>query len=683
MKSIRNMPHFVSKHLSVFATLVAVVVIISAAALYAPKNTFTPHTAHASTNSITGMAWSDNIGWICFYDATNCRYSNVTVNNDNTLSGYAWNDNIGWINFGANGCPTPSQASMTNGALTGWAQAVANGGGWNGCIQLADTGTYAYGPILSGSDFTGWAWGSDVVGWISFNCNAGGPLTGPTQTQTFTTSTSWYPPAGVTSVTYLVVAGGGGGAGVYGGGGGGGGVLTGGPLAVTPGTPVTVTVGGGGAGGVNNGTSGSNSVVGSVIATGGGGGGRAGVAASSGGSGGGGGYYNGGSSPPGNANPAGQGNKGGTGSFTSVVGLGGGGGGAGGTGFPSSVAGSSPGYAGSTAGNGGVGISNSISGSAVVYAGGGGGGYDSSPHYPSSGGSGGGGNGLGNNQTGGAGTPNTGGGGGGSGNPGTGGAGGSGIVIIQYTPALSPNICATIPYKVSYSGPTTAPTCTIGASPPGITPNPSPTGYSSLLIPYSTSGNPSNAVIKDQNGNTVYSGTISSSGTITTTAPATAGNYTYTMTVTSPGLTPGTCTSPTLTTQVDVCTDINTPTLIQTSAPPPPCLSPVPSGQCVPSSGYTWNGTDTCVPINSTNLSLSGPTRVRSGSTATLTYSITNPQSCTITGTNGYNSGAITTTSGTVTTTGYPINANTLFTLSCTGASKQWSVGITPTYQEQ
>ena len=41
--------------------------------------------------------------------------------------------------------------------------------------------------------------------------------------RTFTSSTTWTAPAGVTSIDYLVVAGGGGGGANYGGGGGGGG----------------------------------------------------------------------------------------------------------------------------------------------------------------------------------------------------------------------------------------------------------------------------------------------------------------------------------------------------------------------------------------------------------------------------------------------------------------------------
>ena len=71
---------------------------------------------------------------------------------------------------------------------------------------------------------------------------------GFTVIQTFTSSTSWIAPEGVTEVEYLVVAGGAGGGGDTGGGGGAGGYRTGTGLSVTAGTTYTITVGAGGNG---------------------------------------------------------------------------------------------------------------------------------------------------------------------------------------------------------------------------------------------------------------------------------------------------------------------------------------------------------------------------------------------------------------------------------------------------
>ena len=245
--------------------------------------------------------------------------------------------------------------------------------------------------------------------------------------QTFTASTTWTVPAGVTSVEFLVVAGGGGG-GRGGAGGGAGGFRTG-TLTGLSGSQ-TVTVGGGGAGGVSGtglntqGKSGSDSVFATITATGGGGGGGRNNALSyiglPGGSGGGAtitGTIGAGNSP--SVTPS-QGNNGGLGLGT----LGGGGGGANVTGANA---------IGTTAGNGGAGAASSITGGSITYAGGGGGGGAPTGSTAGLGGIGGGGNGAVNTAGGSNGIANRGGGGGGGGEgSGDGGAGGSGIVIIRY-----------------------------------------------------------------------------------------------------------------------------------------------------------------------------------------------------------------------------------------------------------
>ena len=99
------------------------------------------------------------------------------------FSGYAWSDNIGWISFNSGdlaGCPSaPCEARLdldgttcgAVGQVCGWARALAYGGGWDGWIKLRDS---SYGvslnPAPTPSEFREWAWGSDVIGWISFNC---------------------------------------------------------------------------------------------------------------------------------------------------------------------------------------------------------------------------------------------------------------------------------------------------------------------------------------------------------------------------------------------------------------------------------------------------------------------------------------------------------------------------------
>lgn len=133
------------------------------------------------TRYLHGYAWSDNIGWISFED------SSVYLDTDNKLKGYAWSDNIGWIMFNPPGAAeAASYANGSSGPITGWIRACAGsingdctGGdrtdGWDGWIKMS--GSWSNGAIVDeGSNWLeGYAWGGDVVGWISFNCKTGGP----------------------------------------------------------------------------------------------------------------------------------------------------------------------------------------------------------------------------------------------------------------------------------------------------------------------------------------------------------------------------------------------------------------------------------------------------------------------------------------------------------------------------
>ena len=97
----------------------------------------------------------------------------VNKNSDGTLTGYAWSSNIGWIKFGGlSGFPTgdgtqAQNANINGNNLKGWAKALsADDNGWDGWISLSGSG---YGISFSSATgyFSGYAWGGDVVGWIS------------------------------------------------------------------------------------------------------------------------------------------------------------------------------------------------------------------------------------------------------------------------------------------------------------------------------------------------------------------------------------------------------------------------------------------------------------------------------------------------------------------------------------
>ncbi len=130
---------------------------------------------------LTGYAWSDaptgnpndrGVGWIHFKGFT---YGVVEDTTTGTLSGSAWSENIGWISFNSGdlvGCPSgacSAQVNLTTGAVTGWARALAatqsGSGGWDGWIHLNGS---SYGVTQNPSTcvWSGYAWGGAIMGWI-------------------------------------------------------------------------------------------------------------------------------------------------------------------------------------------------------------------------------------------------------------------------------------------------------------------------------------------------------------------------------------------------------------------------------------------------------------------------------------------------------------------------------------
>ena len=189
--------------LKTVALCVAMAVILILVSL-STKPTFRTASADGVGN-VFGYAWSDNIGWIKMNSCADQDFNGVedncvlvggqnwgvTINNggtmggQGTLSGYAWSDNIGWINFGGLTGPNGSGpvATMTlsgnTGTFSGWAKAI-NGGaansGYEGWVSLAGanylspttggTGGVTYNK--SAGKIVGYAWGGDVIGWIQF-----------------------------------------------------------------------------------------------------------------------------------------------------------------------------------------------------------------------------------------------------------------------------------------------------------------------------------------------------------------------------------------------------------------------------------------------------------------------------------------------------------------------------------
>lgn len=137
-----------------------------------------------SPMSLTGYAWSPNIGWISFQGP---GYGVSESKTTGALSGYAWAPNLGWITFNASDGTHPAPvASLTTGIVSGWARScsafadrnVCSGaleGVWDGWIALSGTaidGT-PYGITQSPTCvWSGYAWGSVGIGAISVSGTA-------------------------------------------------------------------------------------------------------------------------------------------------------------------------------------------------------------------------------------------------------------------------------------------------------------------------------------------------------------------------------------------------------------------------------------------------------------------------------------------------------------------------------
>jgi hypothetical protein len=110
---------------------------------------------------LNGYAWSENIGWLSFQGPAH----QVTINDETgAYGGYAWSSHIGWVKF------TGDRARVCSATEGGDCSAVVsdNVSGWDGIIKFSGVGykTEIIGMPETGCSLTGYAWGSDVVGWI-------------------------------------------------------------------------------------------------------------------------------------------------------------------------------------------------------------------------------------------------------------------------------------------------------------------------------------------------------------------------------------------------------------------------------------------------------------------------------------------------------------------------------------
>ncbi len=114
-----------------------------------------------SQGLLTGEAWSNNYGWLSF-DPTivrSCWQNNPSTTASNNVARVTNLD-----------ITDPSYGNTRK--VAGWAKFIAGdddpNDGWDGCVNFNGGEPYGVTLDLATGDLAGWAWGSDVVGWISF-----------------------------------------------------------------------------------------------------------------------------------------------------------------------------------------------------------------------------------------------------------------------------------------------------------------------------------------------------------------------------------------------------------------------------------------------------------------------------------------------------------------------------------
>lgn len=155
-------------------------------------------TACPAGTQLHGWLWSSNIGWVSLNseDPTSGGGPFCTVIDSNgNVVGWAWSSNIGWVKFGgltdfptggtaANRVNAQINSSVSPSELVGWARACSatvnkdcnsatRTDGWDGWIELSAP---SHKITYVGTDITGYAWGSDVVGWTQFLASAVAPV---------------------------------------------------------------------------------------------------------------------------------------------------------------------------------------------------------------------------------------------------------------------------------------------------------------------------------------------------------------------------------------------------------------------------------------------------------------------------------------------------------------------------
>jgi hypothetical protein len=146
------------------------------------KNIWRRHIAMAFQRaSVTGFAWSENIGWVSHNhnDVGNLFFYGVDLNDEGNLIGWGWAKHFGWINYDPNG-HYPAGNGLPDYSAK-WDACTGKVKGWAQIEQLKEYGYNTQSWVLLGSDqsdfgvridpltgkFSGWAW-NPFYGWFNY-----------------------------------------------------------------------------------------------------------------------------------------------------------------------------------------------------------------------------------------------------------------------------------------------------------------------------------------------------------------------------------------------------------------------------------------------------------------------------------------------------------------------------------
>lgn len=149
-------------------------------------------TSTGASQTYSGYAWSENVGWISFscanqIDPWDCTQSNSLFENyavkrtREIFSGFAMTQHTGFISFNCADTPNMNPCGQgdyrvtvdASGDYHGWAWGESVGWISFNCADRSICGTSNYkvyeAATATGVEVHGWAW-SENWGWISFNC---------------------------------------------------------------------------------------------------------------------------------------------------------------------------------------------------------------------------------------------------------------------------------------------------------------------------------------------------------------------------------------------------------------------------------------------------------------------------------------------------------------------------------